>query len=69
MYGAVRKSCPRQTSGTDVKEVPEKHDVEDSDCLHPKLHSGGPELFMKYFCTLHQYNKTEMMLDNGESNA
>ena len=25
-----------QSSGTDAKEVQEKHDVEDSDCLQPK---------------------------------
>ena len=45
MYGAVRKSCPARASGIEVKEVQERYDVENSDCLHPKLYSGGPELF------------------------
>ena len=35
-----------------------------SDCLQPKLPAGGPQLFMNYFCTSHQNNKTEKMLDN-----
>ena len=29
MYGAVRKTCPRKTSGNDAKEVEEKYDVYD----------------------------------------
>ena len=54
--GTVWKSCPRQSSGTEAK-VQEKHVVENSDCLQPKLHASGPELFLKYFCTLHENNK------------
>ena len=45
MNGAVLKSCPARASGIEAKEVQEGHDVENSDCLHPKLQSGGPELF------------------------
>ena len=46
-----------QNSGTDTKEVQEKHNVENSDCLQPKLNAGGYKLFMKYFRTSHWYKR------------
>ena len=60
MYGALRNFCPPRTSGNGEKEVQKGHDAKNSNCLHTKLYSGGPH----YFWTLHQYNKTEITLDN-----
>ena len=61
MYGAVWKSSKKSLRS---RKVQGKHVAENSDCFQTKLHASGPELFMKYFRALHQYNETEIMLDN-----
>ena len=57
MYGAVRKTCPPRISDNDAKEVQDGHNVENGDCMFIPV-------VPNYFRTLHQYNKTEIMLDN-----
>ena len=64
MYGALRKSCPRQTSGTDAI-VQEKHDVTTATVYSLNCMTVVPNYSWNIFALhIDQNNKTEIMLDN-----
>ena len=63
MYRLRRKSFPRQTSGTEAT-LKRSTMSKTATAYSLNLHAGGPQLFMKYFRTLHHNNKTQIMLDN-----
>ena len=63
MFGAVRKSCPARASGIKAIEVQEGYDVENSKTATAYILNCIP-VVPNYFRSSHQYNKTEIMMDN-----